>query len=94
MPILRNNSYDLHVIQYGKNVWHHKVKVCRKQETQGIGINVNGNGNYIGVNQEQSSGIETGYPALGDDNNGNGYDSIQPGQANPSCKVVCLTIVR
>jgi hypothetical protein len=25
--------------------------------------------------------------------NGKGYDSIQPGQADPSCKVICLIIV-
>jgi hypothetical protein len=65
--------------------------------TQGAEINVKGNGNYIGVNQEQSSSIGSSYPALRDDNNGNGngYDSsIQPGQANPSCKVICLTVLK
>lgn len=40
-----------------------------------------------GVNQEQSSGIGSSYPAQRDDNNGNGngYDSIQSGEGNPSC---------
>ena len=70
-----------------------------QQQTQCAEINVKGNGNYIGVNQEQSSSVGSNYPALRDDNNGNGngngYDSsIQPGQANPSCKVFCLAIVR
>jgi hypothetical protein len=69
-----------------------------QQQTQTQGqINVKSNGNYFGVNQEQSSGIGRSYPALRNDNNGNGngYDSsIQPGQANPSCKVICLTIIK
>ena len=51
----------------------------------------------MGMNQEQSGDIGSSYPALRDDNNGNGdgYDSsIQPGQANASCKVICLTILK
>jgi hypothetical protein len=69
----------------------------QQTQTQGAEINVKGNGNYIGVNQEEPSSIESSYPALRGDNNGdeNRYDSsIQPGLANPSCKVICLTIVR
>lgn len=70
----------------------------QQTQTQGADINVNGNGNYVGVNQEQTSGSgidNSGHPAPRDDNNGNGYDSsIQPGQANPSCKIICLTIAR
>ena len=40
-----------------------------------------GNSNYISVNQQQPSGIESSYPALGDYNNGDGNgddSSIQP----------------
>lgn len=63
--------------------------------TQNLGDTVllwqKGNGNYFGVNQEQSTGIGS-YPALRDDNNGNG--SIQPGQVNPSRKIICLTIIK
>jgi hypothetical protein len=72
----------------------------QQTQTQGTEINVNGNRNYVGINQEQTSGSgvgSSGYPAQEDDNNGNGsgYDSsIQPGQVNPSCKVICLTIVK
>jgi hypothetical protein len=69
----------------------------QQTQIQDAEINVKGNGNYIGVNQEEPSSIESSYPALRGDNNGdeNRYDSsIQPGLANPSCKVICLTIVR
>jgi hypothetical protein len=68
----------------------------QQTQTQGAENNVKSNDNYIGVNQEQSTGIGS-YPALREDNNGNGngYDSsIQPGQVNPSCKIICLTIIK
>jgi hypothetical protein len=64
----------------------------QQTQTEGSENNVKGNG----LNQEQSTGIGS-YPALRDDNNGNGngYDSsIQPGQVNPSCKIICLTIIK
>jgi hypothetical protein len=69
----------------------------QQTHSQGAEVDVKRNGSYVGVNQEQSGGIERSYPALRDDNNGNGngYDSnIQPGQINPSCKVICLTIIK
>jgi hypothetical protein len=68
----------------------------QQTQTQDGENNVKDNDNYIGVNQEQSTGIGS-YPALRDDNNGNGngYDSsIQPGQVNPNCKIICLTIIK
>ena len=64
----------------------------QQSQTQDTENNVKGDG----LNQEQSIGIGS-YPALKDDNNGNGngYDSsIQPGQVNPSCKVIFLTIIK
>jgi hypothetical protein len=72
----------------------------QQTQTQGAEINANGNGNYVGINQEQtgrSSVGSSGYPAPEDDNNGNAKglaSDIQPGQANPSCKIICLTILK
>jgi hypothetical protein len=83
--------------QYYCNGYGHGFNTYENNsQTQGTEVDVKGNGNYIGVNQEQSSGIGSSYPALRDDNNGNGNDdnSVQPGQANPSCKVICLTILK
>jgi hypothetical protein len=69
----------------------------QQTQTQGAENNVKGNDNYVGLNQKQTTGIGSSYPVLRDDNNGNGngYDSsIQPGQVNPSCKIICLTIIK
>ena len=66
-----------------------------QQQTQNLGEDINVKG--IGVNQELPGGIGSSHPALSDDNNrnGNGYDSsIQPGAANPSCKAICVTILK
>ena len=82
---------------YSQGFNNYENNAQQQTQSQGAEINVKGNGNYIGVNQEQSSGIGSSYPALRDDNNGNGngYDgSIQPGQVNPSCKIICLTILK
>jgi hypothetical protein len=70
----------------------------QQTQSQGAQNNVKGNSNYIGANQE-SAGIGNSYPVLRDDSNGdeNGYDSsIQPGQGqvNPSCKIICVTILK
>jgi hypothetical protein len=84
------NGYSL-----GFNIYENNSQ--QQTHTQGAEININGNGNYAGTKQQTSrSGVESsGYPAQENYNNGNGYySSIQPGQSNPSCKVICLTIVK
>jgi hypothetical protein len=91
----RYTQYYCNGYSQGFNTYENNSQ--QETQTQGAEINVKGNDNYIGVNQEEPSSIGSIYPALRGDNNGdeNRYDSsIQPGQANPSCKVICLTIVR
>ena len=85
--------------QYYCNGYSHGSNTYEKTQTQGAEVDVKGNGNYVGINQEQTSGrgVESsGYPAPEHYNNGNGngYDGIQPAQANPSCNVICLTILK
>jgi hypothetical protein len=91
----KHTQYYCNGYSQGFNTYENNSQ--QQTQTQGAEINVKDNSNYIGVNQEQISGIGSSYPALREDNNGNGngYDSsIQSDQANPSCKVVSLTIVR
>jgi hypothetical protein len=71
-----------------KTHWNNSEQQTQTQDTEN---NVKSNENYVGLNQEQSTGTGS-YPALRDDNNGN--SSIQPGQVNPSCKIICLTIIK
>jgi hypothetical protein len=85
--------------QYDCNGYSQGFNTYLQQQTQGAEINVRGNENYVGINQEQTGGSSvgsSGYPAQEHDNNGNGNgnNSIQAGQANPSCKVICLTILK
>jgi hypothetical protein len=88
-----HTQYYCNDYSQGFNTYENNLQ--QQTQTQGVEVDVKGNGNYVGVNQELPGGIGKSYPAPRDDNNRNGYDSsIQPGQANPSCKVICLTIVR
>jgi hypothetical protein len=89
----KNTQYYCDGYSQGFNTYGNNSQQLSSAPTQGQ-INVKGNGNYF-VNQEQSSGIGRSYPALRNDNNGNGngYDTTT-GQANPSCKIICLTILK
>jgi hypothetical protein len=89
-----HTQYYCNGYSHGFNTYENNSRQTQNQDAKN---NVKGDDNYVGLNQEQSSGIRNSYPALRDDNsgNGNGYDSsIQPGQVNPSCKIICVTILK